>query len=325
MKSPFFDAFELGKCDAPCVMAESAKDYRKTSSILAYLLWRFLETGQKTIYLTRYANQFDLFAGTNEEGALRTLNDKMGIKLHRIYVKPTGLFYEKEPDKPIQWGMLASIKNANNFKQVNADEYSYIFMDEFQTQTGNYIKGEFEKFLLIASTVKKRAGFSCDPDFKIFMACNTVSVLNPYYKGWGLLDTLDFGKDTIDLVTKAVYFWRRAKRLPKETDEPTPFDNLVAGTDFEKFMHGEIYIDDYDFLITDKELNKQRTRSVASCEVTNGWVNFHDAKTKGVMLASFSENKLCKTTIELNDFKIFQKKMRGLLLATPQASKFIFD
>jgi len=92
------------------------------------------------------------------------------------------LFYDGKP-----CGYTVCINNADAIKRNSSlfVDVDYMFLDEFQSETGKYVSNEVQKFISIYTSVA-RGGGKQYRYVTVLMASNTVSMMNPYYIQLGI-------------------------------------------------------------------------------------------------------------------------------------------
>lgn len=82
-------------------------------------------------------------------------------------------------------GYAFAINSADKLRRISHlfNDVDVIFFDEFQPESGLYVDDELNKFLSILTSVARGNGQHVRP-IEVWMASNTVTVLNPYFTAW---------------------------------------------------------------------------------------------------------------------------------------------
>lgn len=154
----------------------------KTSYFLMYSLTIFKQKKRKTILLYRY--QYELSSAPKiYEDLLRIY--KFGEEMQAT-PQAKGLFYELFLDG-VSFGYAVCLNNVDALKKYSPlfAEVDVVIMDEFQTESGKYLKKEIEKFQSIMLSVM-RGGGELSRQIKIFLLGNNVTLMNPYFIEFGI-------------------------------------------------------------------------------------------------------------------------------------------
>lgn len=97
------------------------------------------------------------------------------------------LFLNDEP-----CGYAFAINKADQIKKCSHlfSDTSYMFMDEFQSETNKYCPDEIRKFISIHTSIARGRGQQVRY-VPVYMCANPVSMLNPYYTELGVSERLD--------------------------------------------------------------------------------------------------------------------------------------
>lgn len=160
---------------------------------IAYLLMDLYKRfGTQFALYTRSGTQLGnvvsgIFTAVMEEFPGYTIEEKIAVQnvYSEIYIKWT----EKEDDKDVQRcelaGFVLVLNASTKIKNYSSAFYDVeiMFMDEFQAS--QYLPKEVDKWIDIHMSVARGHGQSsrCVP---VIMASNSLSIINPYFKNWGL-------------------------------------------------------------------------------------------------------------------------------------------
>lgn len=168
-------------------IVESNRDDGKTTYFVRKLVNDYLNCGKKFVKLTRFRTNLD-------DGA-----DKMlGKVLPKFY---DGLSYDYEISSDKLYGkvyingefcgFILPISGAAAIKdswQLFTGT-SHMFLDEFQSETNEYVKDETTKLISIQKSLSKQCD-SPDHYLPLYMAGNLITLLNPYYIDMGISDRI---------------------------------------------------------------------------------------------------------------------------------------
>ena len=101
-----------------------------------------------------------------------------------------GLFYELFIDGE-SCGYSVSLHNPDDLKKYSPvfAEVDFLFMDEYQTESGKYLSDEFGRLQSILLSIA-RGGGKQSRNVTLVLAGNNVSIMNPYYIGFGIYKRL---------------------------------------------------------------------------------------------------------------------------------------
>lgn len=155
------------------------------------MLRRWINKRQKFCILVRFQYELDGIA----DNFFKDLS-QVDFTGNEMTCKPFGknlfmeLYYNGE-----HCGYAISLNSADTIKKYSArfTDVSNIFFDEFQSETGKYCPDELTKFQSIHVSIA-RGGGKAVRYVPVFMASNTVTVLNPYFAQFDIIKRLQ--KDT---------------------------------------------------------------------------------------------------------------------------------
>lgn len=179
---------DLDKKVPEIFFSASNRSAGKTTYFTKMLLRRFLKHGSKVLLLVRY--------GYECEGAME--NFLSAVQLAGYYKNLTckaeprarGKYYETYiNDQP--FGYVVSLSAADFVKKKSSlfASVSAIFMDEVCPEDERYLPREFKFFMSIHTSVA-RGGGEQKKYLPVYMCSNLISVLNPYFQGWGITDKI---------------------------------------------------------------------------------------------------------------------------------------
>lgn len=139
-------------------------------------------------------------------------------------------------------GMASKIKKLSAlFARVGA-----MFFDEYQDDDGKYLPREVEKIMSIHTTVARGDGKQTRY-VPLYMASNTVSILNPYYDALGINKRLK--TDTKILRGKGWVYERTYNENAKNSFQASAFNQSFAQSDYYKHASENVYLNDNNALI----------------------------------------------------------------------------
>lgn len=147
------------------------------------------------------------------------------------------------------------------------------FFDEYQDEANNYLPNEIDKLMSIHTSIARGDGKQ-SRRVPLYMASNTVSVLNPYYQALGINKMLK--KDTKILRGDGwVYERTYNENAAKEFNE-SAFNRAFSSSKY--FMHASenVYLNDNDALI---ERPSGANEYIASIRYNNAWYNVRKYNT----------------------------------------------
>lgn len=89
------------------------------------------------------------------------------------------------------FGYCGSISSADTFKKY-ASKFSHTscqFFDEFQSESEHYVPDEVTKFISLHNSIARGQG-KHRRYLPVYMCSNNISILNPYYTAWKVLDRI---------------------------------------------------------------------------------------------------------------------------------------
>lgn len=159
-------------------MVSGNRSAGKTYWCKRFLLRKFIKNGSKFIVLVRFGYQLAGMADTFF-GDLKDIDFKGHGMTEKCLVPNSiyALYYDGVP-----CGYTVAINNADSVKRNSTlfTDCDYMFLDEFQSETGKYCPGEVNKFISIYISVARGKGEQARY-VAVLMCSNTVSLLNPYY------------------------------------------------------------------------------------------------------------------------------------------------
>lgn len=163
----------------------------KTTFFDKMILRRFMKHSLKFIILVRYNYECD-GAIENFLSASKTAGYYTSLQCHGE-PRAKGKYYENFiGDKPC--GYTISLSDVDFIKKRSSlfSDGSCIVMDEVLPESKKYLPGEFDRFMSIHTSLS-RGGGKQKKYLPVYMISNLISVINPYFQGWGISDKIPQG------------------------------------------------------------------------------------------------------------------------------------
>ena len=163
----------------------------KTTYFDKLILRRFLKKKAKFIILVRYNYECD---GSIENllSAAHTAGYYTALKCHNE-PRARGKYYENFIDgKPC--GYTISLSDVDFVKKRSSlfSDATCILMDEVLPESKKYLPDEFDRFMSIHTSLS-RGGGKQKKYLPVYMLSNLISLTNPYFQGWGIVDKIPEG------------------------------------------------------------------------------------------------------------------------------------
>lgn len=174
-------------------------------------------------------------------------------------------------------------KYSHLFSQVDA-----MFMDEFQSESGQYCKDEVSKFISVHTSVA-RGGGKQSRFVPVYLCSNSVSLLNPYFNALGISDRLK--EDTKFLRGNGWVLEQNFNEYAAKALSESTFINAFSKCKYFQYSVQNIYLNDTKSFISLPP--KTRSKYLATFTTENG--NF--------ALRSFPYEGLvyCSTHVDLSN------------------------
>lgn len=202
-----------------------ARGIGKTYGAKKMVIDSFLENKEQFVYVRRYKNELkDLqlfFSDISKEYE----DVEFKVKGKEFYIN-NGLA-----------GFAIPLSTSQQKKSVPYDKVSRIIFDEFILDKGNihYIANEVEVFLELYSTISR------DRDCKVFFLSNALSLINPYFTYFNILDIADGVNKFNDIL-----IYKPDMGEFKQHMSDTRFGKLISGTAYSNYaISNEFLRDDY--------------------------------------------------------------------------------
>lgn len=211
----------------------------KTTYFSRLLVKRFLEQGKKFCLVYRYSYE------------LADISDKFFKDIqslffpnHSMTSKPVGkgVFYRLLLND-IECGYAVSLNSADSIKKYShfLSDVSYMFMDEFQSESNHYCSNEITKFISMHKSIARGHGQQ-NRHVPIYMCSNAVSILNPYYIELGICERLK--SDTRFLRGKGYVLEQGLVESAAKAQMDSAFSKAFARSKYIAYSTQNVYLND---------------------------------------------------------------------------------
>lgn len=274
-------------------IADGNRTAGKTVSFKKVLVDSFIRRGAQFFYIFRYKtdmqNVSDMFFGDIQ----RLFYKDMVMTEKKLFDGAmVQLFID---DKPagfcIPLSLSAKIKRA---RAMFAD-VQHGFFDEYQDENNIYLPDEVEKLHSIHTTIASGDGKQ-SRRVPLYMASNTVSILNPYYSLFGISKMLR--SNTKILRGDGWVFERTYNKNAQKEFESSAFNRAFSKTKYYGFASQNVYLNDNMSLI-----GKPSGHSEYMCSVRyNGeWYNIRKYDTCIYASEGYDKTFPRRITFQVND------------------------
>ena len=207
-----------------------------------YATKRFIEKGEKFIYIRRYKSDLKKVAKNFfKDIAFKFPDHKLEYKNGEYYID----------DK--QAGIKLALNDGEQNKSNSLPEYCTLIFDEFLNKKERYIGGrtgiaEVEDCLDLYLTVARGEGEYFRPNVRFIFIANALSIINPYFLYWGIDRRIQ--KNTKFLKQQDGEGWVvefYVNEQARDELKNSKVGDLVRGTQYEKYAF------DNDFLMDSEE------------------------------------------------------------------------
>lgn len=242
------------------------------------LVRKFLKYGEKFALLVRFSYELEGIA-ENFFKDLQQIDFKGSVMSSKHVAK--GLFQEFYLDG-VHCGYAVALNTADTLKKYSSRfvDVDNMFFDEFQSEIGKYAPDEIKKFMSVHVSIARGDGEHVRR-VPVYMASNTVSVLNPYFATFGIQKRLT--ADTKFLrgrgwVLEQCYVDTAAKAI-KESG----FGRAFESTDYMNYATDNSYLLDNDAFI---EKIEGQGRLLANMTADDLTVGVWEHEKKGIIYVS---------------------------------------
>lgn len=217
----------------------------KTYYFKRWFLRRFVRYGEKFAVLVRFQYETDSLADNFFKDIAQEPEFAGGEMETRSIGK--GLFQELWYNKE-HCGYAIAINCADTIKKYSSRfvDCTRIFMDEFQSEAGKYAPDEITKFQSIHTSIA-RGGGAQYRRVPVYMAANTVSILNPYFVSLGIHKMLT--SQTKFLRGEGWVLEITMNESAAKAQKEAAFNRAFANTDYAQYSQDNRYLlDNYNFI-----------------------------------------------------------------------------
>lgn len=145
-------------------------------------------------------------------------------------------------------GYAVALSNARKLKKNAALFYNvkHMFFDEYQDEDDLYLPGEVGKLMSLHTTIARGHGKNIRR-VPLYMASNTVSVLNPYYSALGISKKIR--SNTKILRGDGWVFQKTFNENASKSYRESAFNRAFAGNKYNDFASQNVYLNDNTALI----------------------------------------------------------------------------
>ena len=188
---------DLDGCDPSIFIICNNRSAGKTTAVTKMFYERVLDSEKEEKFCLIYRHKYELEGAHHAlDEAVRIVSEERNLKYPALSTKKCvqGLFVEILQDADvIGYGVcLTKVDYLRKYSQTFS-KVVHAFFDEFQLETGEYLKNEVSLLQSLLISIS-RGGGERSRDVKLYMAGNPVSMLNPYYVHFGIYKRLK--KDT---------------------------------------------------------------------------------------------------------------------------------
>lgn len=151
-------------------------------------------------------------------------------------------------------GYACALNNADKLKRMSHlfNNVQRMFMDEFQSETNNYVPQELMKLQSLHTTVARGNGKQYRP-VPVYLCSNAVSIINPYFVQFGISDRLKESTKFMrghGWVLECGYVETAA-----EAQKNSAFNRAFAGSRYAEYAAHNVYLNDNTAFIAKMEGN----------------------------------------------------------------------
>lgn len=153
------------------------------------------------------------------------------------------LFIDQSP-----CGFALPLSMASKIKRASAlfIKVRHGFFDEYQSEDNNYLPNEIEKLMSIHTTIARGDGQQ-SRRVPLYMASNTVTILNPYYSALGISKKLK--RNTKILRGDGWVFERTYNENAKKAFQSAGFNRAFSKSSYYEYASENVYLNDNTALI----------------------------------------------------------------------------
>lgn len=264
------------------------------------LFKRFLKYGEKFALVYRYSYELTDAAENFFSVLKRLFYPKYTIigkcqgrgKYFELFVyKDDEIDSNGKPVNPVSCGYAVSLNNVDNVKKASSKlcDVDCMLFDEYQTETGNYLKNEPELLQSVHTSLARGDGEQVRY-LPTILVSNTVSVLNPYFLSMGITQRLR--KDTKYMRGTGFVAEFSHNETAAEKQKTSGF-NKALNTRYTQYSSGEGYLLDSENFI---EQPSGASRYIATLKYDNNMYGVLKYNT-GIIYVSDKPDLMCPVRI----------------------------
>ena len=299
IKTKYYDGYSLLNMkdlegEKPSIfISTSNRSAGKTTFYLTECLKTFKEKHKKFCII--YRRKYELPSAHEIFGDVMSLHPEFAGEMTSTS-QARGLFYEIFLDGD-SCGYAVSLNNPDELKKYSPifREVDFLFMDEYQLETGKYLSDEFAKLKSVLLTIARGNGKQ-SRNVTLVLAGNNVSILNPYYIHFGIYKRLKKGTKKM-----AGYGWVAEfifnESASKEIKNNTLFKALSTTEDrYMKYStEQDCYLVDSNAFI--EKAPKGRSKYLFTIVHDNVRIGIREYYDEGIIYASNKPDSTCKTIV----------------------------
>lgn len=169
----------------------------KTFNTLKYFLQNAYSRGEQFILIYRtkseIKNSSKIFSEIIEKYFADKILDLIDINIVDDVIFKIQATVKKDNNiKTIDVGFSVSLNDCDKVKKYSNifSKVNFTLLDEFELESGRYLKNEFDKYTSLIFSIARGNGKSVRNINNILLS-NNYDIYNPYYLGFGALDKLD--------------------------------------------------------------------------------------------------------------------------------------
>lgn len=139
-----------------------------------FCIKRFLNHGEKFVYMRRYDNELESISRFFEDVAFKFPDVEFSARGRKFYINGEIA------------GYAISLNTAYKMKSNTYVDVTTIFYDEFLPENGRYLKNEFDLAKSFYQTVARGGGKMVRAGVRFVFVANHVTLYNPYFSGLGV-------------------------------------------------------------------------------------------------------------------------------------------
>lgn len=271
------------------ILVSGNRSAGKTTGFLVKQLEFFREEGKQAILIYRYS--YELSAAHEIYSDCLSYYPELGTEM-TSKSKAKGLFYILYLDGE-QFGFALALSNVDALKK-----YSPIFsktflciFDEFQTESGDYLKNEVQKLMSLLVTVS-RGGGKQSRQMKLVLLSNNVTLMNPYYIAFGIYKR--YVPEAKFIRGKGYIAEFNHNESASKAIEENPLFTAFKNTDYVDYSKSGTYLSDDSAFI---QKPKGRYKNMFTIQYDSDYFGVYECLTDGYIFVSSKYDPNCNTVL----------------------------